>query len=121
MNGRMSIAATVKIAGLHHWPGAHGGRNYLAHPHRHLFWFTAEVAVWDDDRAVEWHDLAHMLTVEVERLGARRNGLIDFGAQSCEMLARALATTLVEVYGLAVIHLAVSEDGEFTAHLRAGG
>ena len=113
-----TIEATVRVPGLHHWPDAHQQRAYLASPHRHLFWFTVELATGHDDREVEWHDLAEWVTRAVTLMAdSIHNGLHDFGPRSCETLARQLAGQAAEA-GLPVVRVSVSEDGEFTAHHR---
>ena len=98
------------IEGLHNWPAAPPHRAYLASLHRHLFHVSVRVAVKDDFREIEFHDLRDQGRKTME-------GYLDggsFGGQSCERLARRLATDLSSLHGRAVtVH--VSEDGEFGA------
>lgn len=112
-----TITASAVVAGLHHWPSAPDRRAYLRHPHRHRFHATARVAVAHDDRDVEYHDLGEQVEVLLAGLGSRwhpESTLIDFGPQSCETLARALAALLAD-RGLRVVEVTVSEDGEHAA------
>ena len=98
------------VEGLHNWPAAPSHRAYLASPHRHLFHVSVRVAVKDDDREIEFHDLR-------EQGRKTMVGYLDggsFGGQSCEHLARRLATDLSNLHARPVtVH--VSEDGEFGA------
>lgn len=112
-----TITARATVAGLHHWPDAPDRRAYLRHPHRHLFGLAATVVVEHEDRAVEWHDLADLMTRCVATYGTPypETTLWDFGAQSCEALATHLAHDLTYHHGLTVLAVGVDEDGEHTA------
>lgn len=110
---RTHITALIRVPGLHHWPHAHAGRSYLAAPHRHLFHVKATVAVEHDERDVEFHDLADLMSERVELMGTPHGwGAIDFGPKSCETLARELLSDLHECR---VVSVEWSEDGEFSA------
>ena len=109
----MSRSITVRFAvpGFHCWPEAPPHRIYLAAKHRHLFRVSVSMPVRHDDREVEFHDLRD----EAEALlqGIAEDGS-DFGRQSCEDIARRLATVLGDAYDRPVT-VTVSEDGEFDA------
>jgi hypothetical protein len=115
-----TITVHSRVQGLHHWPDAPLHRDYLAHPHRHMFVVTATVAVAHDNRDIEFHDLADVVTEVTEALGKPYHPdtrLIDFGPQSCEQLAEQVRARLSDI-GLNVTLLSVSEDGECTATIR---
>lgn len=114
-----TITARVSQPGLHHWPTAPEQRAYLRDPHRHLFVARATVYVGHDERDVEFHDLGDDLLSALRgatgtlAFGSHQTSLYDFGAQSCESLARHCCEVLGGRYALGSI--SVSEDDEFTA------
>ncbi len=120
-----TIEATARIVGLHHWPDASPERAYLANSHRHLFVARAEVTVGHDNRDVEFHDLGndleHALAEQNDGLvgGVQGDSMYDFGARSCEHLARAVVVQL-QAKGYNVVQVSVSEDDEFTARVMPG-
>lgn len=90
--------------GFHSWPGAPKHREYLCHPHRHLFHVKVTTEVEHDDRQIEFHDL----------MDAARKWFTTYLQQmtwSCEQYARALATDLAGQYKQAFTVI-VEEDGE---------
>jgi len=93
--------------GFHHWNGATGEREYLASPHRHLFFVEVSVEVSHDDREIEFHDLLDWCRSEF--------GSGDFGGQSCEMLARGLLEKIVRRFGKRRTIVSVFEDNEVGA------
>ncbi|PSK95789.1 hypothetical protein CLV30_12841 [Haloactinopolyspora alba] len=115
----VTIGARVTVPGLHNWPDAHGDRSYLRCAHRHLFHIDVEARVGHDERDVEFHDLAHLVDTEARRLGHDTDtGLVDYGARSCETLARQLAVALAPIVNVATVRW--SEDGEFWATITTG-
>lgn len=116
------ITVRFRVAGLHRWPAATGARAYLAHPHRHLFHIAVSTAVTHDDREIEFHDLQHvasgLLAGAAQTPDAPQPGVLQFGAQSCEALARLLADHLASHYRRG-FQVSVSEDGEFEATVTA--
>lgn len=109
-----TITARAMVAGIHHWPKAPSRRNYLQYPHRHQFHISATVVMAHDDRDVEFHDLAELLWATLKSQGEPYHGeteLVNFGAQSCEVLAREVLEVLTS-QGLAVMSVTVSEDNE---------
>lgn len=113
----ITVTAHVTIEGLHHWPGAPDRRDYLRHPHRHLFGVAATVAVDHGNREVEFHDLADDVRRILTNLSAPPDPdrlVVDFEARSCETLAQQVAYALTE-HGYTVTTVAVDEDGESTA------
>lgn len=118
-NTYATITARAAAAGLHHWPDAPRRRLYLREPHRHLFIARATLAVDHDERDVEFHDLGDALTEALvsaapsKAMGQYGSSLHDFGAQSCEALARHCLLILSLRYK--VLAVSVSEDDEFSA------
>jgi hypothetical protein len=112
--GQVTVWARVALPGFHYWPGAPPHRSYLSARHRHLFIVAVAVAVDHDDRDTEFHDLADLIR---EWWGPPGR---DWGASSCETLARGLAATLDDA-GAAVVSVEVSEDGESGATYTPGG
>jgi hypothetical protein len=98
------VWVTHRFEGFHSWEGAPAGREYLAHPHRHLFHVRAEVDVDHGDREVEFHDLLDQV---VDYCG----GLVGL-LGSCEAIAEVLAVELERRYPGRRVAVDVSEDGE---------
>lgn len=107
------IFVTFKVEGLHHWPDAPPRRNYLSNPHRHQFGFRVETTVKHDDREIEFHDLRDRAEFLAGDLGAPGplTKLVDFGAMSCEHIARELGAQLAREYERSFV-VTVDEDGE---------
>lgn len=101
-----TIFVRFQVPGFHCWPEPTPERAYLGQRHRHLFHVEVRIKVAHDDREVEFHDL---LDFAREALPGG-----ELGAQSCEMLARALGAKVAARYRRAV-EVSVSEDGEVGA------
>jgi hypothetical protein len=110
----VTITARFRVPGLHYWPGATEGREYLSQPHRHLFHVAVTMRVNHLDRQVEWHDLGTAANELAVKMGDAHNGLIDYGPRSCESLATELMNAL-RGNGFNVTQVEWSEDGEYTA------
>jgi hypothetical protein len=95
--------------GFHHWPDAPAHRAYLAAPHRHQFQVEVSTSVKHDDREIGFHDLREEAMTLFRGLAVSKSH--DFGPQSCESLARRLATRLACNYAQPFT-VTVSEDGE---------
>ena len=80
--------------------------SFLGTPHRHIFHFKVYIAVWHDDRDVEfiqfkrWHENCY------------NNGTLELNHKSCEMIARELNETIKARYPGRETWIDVSEDGE---------
>lgn len=116
-----TIWARFTQPGLHRWPDAPSGRAYLAHPHRHMFSVQVSLDVDHDDHEVEFHDLRDAAATAFRGLaiGPAAGALPDFGPQSCEALARRLASILADRFDR-LVAVAVSEDDEFGAEISVG-
>lgn len=86
------VISTCSVNGFHAWPDAPADLAYLSTRHRHAFYFKVEVRVGHDNRQVEFHQLQRALRAAIEDLYPRggNGGEFEFGAASCEMLAKDL-------------------------------
>lgn len=103
---RRRVFVTTTVEGFHRWPDAPEEVYYLAHVHRHLFHVRVEWEVGHEEREIEFHTALKWVRSVVQDyfLGEP----VDFGARSCESIARAFYNVL-EVKPARV---EVSEDGE---------
>lgn len=108
---------------MHCWPTAPPQYAYLRAPHRHMFHVKIEVVVGGLNRDVEFIQLKRDATASFVQLGTWTQNMgssdaLDYGAQSCEMLADALKATM-DTYPSRynITSIEVSEDGENGARL----
>lgn len=114
-----TITARFTLAGLHHWPGAHDARAYLRDLHRHLFHVQLTAGVTHDERDIEWHDLTELAEKRFRGMAdSFHDGLLNYGARSCETLARQLFEAVHDAVPT-LLEVRVGEDGEFQATVRA--
>ncbi len=117
---RSVVTATLTAPGIHCWPSAPQHRHYLSYAHRHLFHIHATVEVGHDDREVEYHDLRDLIVHWLDGFPNLSNDTKNFGAKSCETLARNLWDYLHTTKNVPHLRaVSVSEDGEFTSTLEA--
>lgn len=107
-----TIWVTFQKEGIHFYPDAPEGVEFLRHPHRHIFHFFVEMEVFHDNRDVEFI----LLKRELESLYDNNTLQLDY--KSCEMLARDLLHEVAERYPDRDLTVKVSEDGENGATLR---
>ena len=100
------IWVTFQKEGIHKYPDAPEGVEFLKYPHRHMFHFRVELEVFHDDRDVEFI----LLKRELEALYAE--GTLQLDYKSCEMMADDLYTYINVNYPERDIVIEVSEDGE---------
>lgn len=102
------VYCTLQVEGLHCWPGCPFDEvAYLRDPHRHVFHIKAHKPVFHDDRDTEFIILKHQIWNYLRlQYYNQQTKTCDFGAQSCEMIAR----ELVDQFGLTKAD--VNEDGE---------
>jgi hypothetical protein len=105
-----NVIVRLEVDGLHCWPAAKEvfpEVSFLSDPHRHIFHITLKKAVYHDDRDVEFimfkRDVLEYLR-DAYYLELQRTH--DFGARSCEMIARELLTEFECEY------VSVFEDNE---------
>lgn len=97
--------------GIHCYPAAPAGVEFLKHPHRHMFHFKVTVSVFHNDRDIEFI----LFKRELEALYSAQTLQVDY--KSCEMLAEDLIDYIFEKYPGRKITVEVSEDGENGATL----
>ena len=100
------IFVTFQKEGIHQYPNAPGGVEFLRHPHRHMFHFRVEIDVFHNDRDIEFI----LFKREMERLYS--DGILEVNHKSCEMMADDLADYIYEKYPHRNFVIEISEDGE---------
>jgi hypothetical protein len=106
INVSKSIWVTFQKEGIHCYPDAPEGVEFLRHPHRHMFHFRVELEVFHDDRDVEFI----LFKRELENL--YNDGIMQLDYKSCEMMSDDLATYILDKYPGRDLTIEVSEDGE---------
>lgn len=113
------INARTTVEGLHFYPcaGVHANLadvSYLCNLHRHQFGVRAKIGVREHDREIEFIQVKHFIN-SIYPLDPKY-GIANFGAQSCEMIAKHIADKLFEKYGPdRDYEVEVDEDGENSA------
>jgi len=100
------IWVTFQCEGIHKYPGAPEGVEFLRYPHRHMFHFKVELEVFHDDRDVEFI----LFKRELETL--YRESTLQLDNKSCEMMAEDLNEYISRVWPGRDLIITVSEDGE---------
>jgi len=100
------IFVTWQKEGIHQYPGAPEGVEFLAYPHRHIFHFKVEIDVFHDDREIEFI----LFKREMEDLYYK--GTMQADHKSCEMMADELSEYIYTKYPGRTFVITVSEDGE---------
>ena len=111
MRQQKFIWVTFQKEGIHKYPDAPEGVEFLRHPHRHIFHFRVDIQVFHDDRDIEFI----LFKRELEALydGGRVNAAtLQLDYKSCEMLADELADYIQEKYPGRHLKISVSEDNE---------
>lgn len=97
--------------GIHHYPDAPMGVEFLAYPHRHMFHFRVDIDVFHNERDIEFI----LFKRELESLYSAQTLQMDH--KSCEMLCEDLIDYISKKYPGRKISVMVSEDGENGATL----
>lgn len=105
-NAQKLIWVTFQKEGIHCYPAAPEGVEFLKHPHRHMFHFRVGIQVFHDDRELEFI----LFKRELEALYADETLQLDY--KSCEMMAEDLAKYIIGQYPNRFLEIEVSEDGE---------
>ncbi|MCK5643295.1 MAG: hypothetical protein KAJ19_20975, partial [Gammaproteobacteria bacterium] len=92
MINKKFIFVTFQKEGIHCYPDAPEGVEFLRNDHRHMFHFRVELEVWHDDRDVEFI----LFKRELEALYS--DSILELDYQSCEMMANDLASYIQEAY-----------------------
>lgn len=100
----MRIKVKEIFRGLHRWD--HAGEisetkpvSFLANKHAHDFRVTVECEVAHDDRELEFYLVRNTLRDIVSYVWEYKNGFVEFGSLSCEMIGSSIVKGLVEAYG----------------------
>lgn len=121
MNTQTNVIVRFQMEGFHNFPQAKElfpEVAFLSDRHRHIFHFECEKKVFHDDRDVEFIMFKReVMSWLIDRYGTHHNQFdlppfsypLEFGAMSCEMIAR----ELLQRFDLEVC--IVSEDGENAA------
>jgi hypothetical protein len=107
-----TIFVQFRKEGIHRYPDAPAGVEFLQHPHRHMFHFRVTLDVFHNDRDVEFI----LFKRELEALYSAATLEVDY--KSCEMLAEDLISYIAAEYPGRNISVEVSEDGENGATLQ---
>lgn len=109
MKEQRFIFVTFQKEGIHSYPDAPEGVEFLRHPHRHMFHFRVDIEVWHDDRDIEFILFKRELeSIYVDAI----DGALKLNNRSCEMLADDLAEHIQDRYPGRDLKIEVSEDGE---------
>lgn len=100
------IYVTFQKEGIHAYPAAPAGVEFLRHPHRHMFHFKVMISVTQLDREIEFI----LFKRELENLFS--DGILQLDNQSCEMIAESLIAYINETYPGRQGSVEVSEDLE---------
>lgn len=100
------IWVTFQKEGIHKYPDAPEGVEFLRHPHRHMFHFRVELEVFHDDRDIEF------ILLKRELEGLYSEGTLQLDYKSCEMMADDLAEYIQKTYPGRKLTISVSEDNE---------
>ena len=106
MDNKKFIFVTFQKEGIHCYPDAPEGVEFLKHPHRHMFHFRVDVEVYHNDRDIEFI----LFKRELETLYSE--AVLELDYKSCEMMANDLGAYIQETYPGRDIKIEVSEDGE---------
>lgn len=107
-----SVWVTFQKEGIHCYPDAPHGVEFLKHPHRHIFHFRVEIEVFHDDRDIEFI----LFKRELENLYDDQT--LELNYKSCEMIADELADYILDLYPDRELIITVSEDNENGATCR---
>ena len=110
------IWVTFRKEGIHMYPAAATDPklatgdeydvSFLGTPHRHIFHFKVYIAVWHDDRDIEFIQFKRWLEK------CYNDGTLELNHKSCEMIARELNETIKARDPGRETWIDVSEDGE---------
>ena len=110
------IIVRLQVEGLHCWSTCDIEEvSYLKSLHRHQFHIIGTKVVTHDDRDIEFIRLSHQIKSHLDaKYYSDQYKCLNFGSQSCEMLAR----ELIQTFDLTSCE--VNEDGEGGAVLTQG-
>ncbi len=100
------IFVTFQREGIHCYPDAPEGVEFLRSPHRHMFHFRVEIDVFHNERDIEFILFKRELELQYG------NGTLQMESKSCEMLAEDIIGYISNQYPGRKISVEVSEDNE---------
>lgn len=100
------IKVSFQKEGIHCYPDAPEGVEFLKHPHRHMFHFYVTLEVFHDDRDVEF------ILFKRELEGLFDGGIMQLDYKSCEMLGQELMDYVEVNYPNRQVVVEVFEDDE---------
>jgi hypothetical protein len=112
MKKQTFIFVTFQKEGIHCYPDAPEGVEFLKHPHRHMFHFRVDIEVFHDDRDIEFILFKRELEAQYNRETVGLSKYLHLDYKSCEMLADDLAVYIMKNYPKRDLKIEVSEDGE---------
>lgn len=112
MKRQKFIFVTFQKEGIHCYPDAPAGVEFLKHPHRHMFHFRVDIEVFHNDRDIEFILFKRELEARYRVESVGWSDLLDIHHKSCEMLADDLAEYIETKYPGRNLKIEVSEDGE---------
>ena len=108
----MSVEVSFQFEGIHSYPDAPEGVEYLRYPHRHMFHIKVELEVFHDDREVEFI----LLKRELERMV--HDNFEALQHKSCEMIGQVITEYVIQKYTRRDCTVKVFEDAENGAIVR---
>ena len=100
------IEVTFQKDGIHMYPLAPEGVEFLRFPHRHMFYFRVKVEVFHDDRDIEFI----LFKRDLEDL--YNNQTLQLDHKSCEMMADDVIRYIQNAYPGRDVTVSVFEDNE---------
>ena len=105
-DAKKQIYVTFQKEGIHQYPGAPEGVEFLQYPHRHMFHFRVDIEVFHMDRDIEF------ILFKRELEGLYTEGTLQLDYKSCEMMADELSEYVYTQYPGRDFVITVSEDLE---------
>ena len=109
-DAKKQIYVTFQKEGIHQYPGAPEGVEFLQYPHRHMFHFRVDIEVFHMDRDIEFIQFQRWI------LSLYSQGTLQNDFKSCEMMSDDLYLQITKKYPGRKIEIDVSEDGENGSH-----
>lgn len=107
-----TVWVTFEREGIHCYPDAPKGVEFLKHPHRHIFHFRVEVQVHHNERDIEF------ILLKRELEGLYDKGTLELNSKSCETMAMELGEYMLNNYPGRHLAIDVNEDEENGATVR---
>ena len=106
------IYINTQFEGVHAYPAAPAGVEFLAHPHRHIFHVNIKIDVFHNDRELEFI----LFKREMNQFIA--DNLKELQFKSCEMIGEMFLTYIISKYKRRSCSVTISEDLENGAEVK---